>query len=180
MNTLDFILLQRAQFISDKTHGFFGIDNFLLSKIFFALSVMFLLSGASFCMANNYMDIMRGICTLLGLGIIAAFFTTADRGSLLDSGHIEGVPMPYSYKIITLEWLRPYALGLIGISCVVFMYVCLFEKPERYIADVPLQVLVRGFDAISIMLVTVGIYFLSCEKKKRKKRRRKDYEVFAH
>ena len=179
MNTLDFLLLQRAQLISDKMHAFLGIDNFLLSKIFFAPSVVLLLSGASFCMSNNCMDIMRGICTLLGLGIIAAFFTTADRGSLLDSGHIGGISIPFSYKIITFEWLRPYALGLIGISCVVFMYACLFEKQERYIADIPLKVLVRGFDAISIMLVTIGIYFLSCEKKMRKKKREKGYQVFC-
>ncbi len=179
MNTLDFILLQRAQFISEKIHGFFGIDNFLLSKIFFAPSVILLLSGASVCMSNGCMDILRGICTLCGIGIIVAFFMAADRGSLLDSGCLAGIPIPHSYKIITFEWLRPYALGLIGISCVVFMYACLFEKPERYIADIPLKVLVRGFDAVSIMLVTIGIYFLSCEKKNKKKKRKKSYEVFA-
>lgn len=179
MNTLDFLLLQRAQFISDKMHAFLGIDNFLLSKIFFAPSVVLLLSGASFCMSNNCMDIMRGICTLLGLGIIAAFFTTADRGSLLDSGHIGGISIPFSYKIITFEWLRPYSMVLVGIAFGLLMYVYLVEKPERYVAGVPLQILIRGFDLLSALFVMIGIYFLSCEKKKRKKKREKGYEVFA-
>ncbi|MBP9821707.1 MAG: hypothetical protein KBC98_02385 [Candidatus Pacebacteria bacterium] len=111
--------------------------------------------------------------------MLQAFILTANRGTKLDHGSVQYVEIPVgTISHLSLNWLRPYVIVLVGITTSWFLWELFAWKFSVSLATgVPEKVFHAGVNFAQALLLCMGIYFLSCEKRRRKFF---DYTIFAH
>lgn len=177
MKSIDLWLLRKAQMVSDASLKHFGIDNFRLSRFFFSLVTFPLYAELVYVLPRlpkSMLEIgLLGVITF----VLWLFIFASDRGIKVGTGVIDGILVPFSPGFIYFAFLRPWTLGLFAIAtCSLIALTVQWRLSISMATDVPYEVWKALATFIEVLFFTVGLFFLSCEKKHF---RSKDYEVYA-
>ena len=162
----------------DWLRNHWGVDNFVLSKHFFTLVLLllyveFVFSASHLPQSLPHLGLILVLCFVMW-----ALSITADHGARLDFGKVKYVEVPFRPGYLELDFIRPYAVILVGIATVSFFGALLDWKfSASFAAGVPKPVFQSGANLAEAVFSVIGIFFLSCEKRRRKFT---NYTVFAH
>lgn len=178
MKKIDAYLLGKTQGISDWLHNHFHTDNFKISRMFFLLSLLplyakFVFEASHLPQSFPVIMLLFLVCLMLQACIIAA-----NNGARLELGGITYVEIPILPHFLFLDRLRLYALAFMCITTFLFILeLCLWKFSISLTEGIPENVLHTGINVMQSFLLSAGIFFLSCQKRRK---RFTNYTLFAH